>query len=589
MNKNKSLSLLFVLSSWVIIIILFTAFVISAIFISHIAAIVKENNLEKFQQQFFQSLQLVDSELQHMVNVAANLTIDNELEAGINLSQSNIAGKRLYGQDNVQEILSKAMQYNPNIRDIVVYSNDYIYRYDNIFSYLNIYSNVIVEEEWFRSLRNGDTTSIFVPEYPIGDNLNCYIYGMSFSSRLKNNLETKNVVLVVMNSAKIHNIVKNVGLKDSSIICLVDDKGKLLYSNQDINFNKFFEGSNPISYPSGEEQSIEGETYYVVKKSSENTGWHLISFTKTHELLADIYDVTNVIVWAVLIISAISIIILILVIYSITNPLKKIAIAMDNNSSLYTKNTPGLSSRYSEIQKISVSFRDMNQRLANYISDLKIKEEQRRIAEIETLEAQINPHFIYNTLDAIKWVAIINKANIVAQMVSSFSKLLQISLSSGESKIMLKQEIEHVKCYIQLMEYRYNYQLNVEYHIEEQTLNLYTLKLILQPFVENCMQHAFNNTADVGKIMITTSIKQHSKLGEVLMICIKDNGCGIAQEVLKKSSRFNGMGIKNVDERIKLYYGYDYGAKLSNAPEGGTIVKIYQPIQRTVGTEVRDI
>lgn len=580
MKRKRAISLFSILISWVIIIILVTAFVITGVCFSHIISINKKNALDKYQQSFYQTHQLLDDELRKMATTAATLSSDNNIFAAINLSQSSEASRKITGQASMQAALSKAIQYNSSIRDIVIYSKDHMQRYDNVSGYSKVYNETIPNESWFKSLQDGEYNQIFIPEYPINSTLNYYLFAVSMSSKTQNNEYPKRVLIVMMNNKIIHDIVKNSDIMDSSIVCLLDSNGELLYANRSADIVDSFDKNSLISFNSGSEYKIDNENYYIINNSSSYSGLHLVSLIRTNDLLSGTDRIQPILSMALLLISALSVIIFILVFRTMMRPLKMLTQAMDNTSVLES-NHETFNSRYLEIQKISVAFTLMNKRISQYIIDLQKQEEQRRIAELKTLEAQINPHFIYNTLDAIKWVAIINKAEAVAQMISSFSRLLQLSLSAGKDKVPLSQEIAHVKHYIELMEYRYNHQISVTYSMEESTLQILSLKLIIQPFVENCLIHAFETTAENKHICLSSKIEMLND-EHILLIEISDNGCGLdVNEIKISDSSLSGIGIHNVDERIKLCYGKRYGVEIKNAPAGGTIVKIRQPIERS--------
>ena len=195
---------------------------------------------------------------------------------------------------------------------------------------------------------------------------------------------------------------------------------------------------------------------------------------------------------------------------------------------------------------------------------------------------QINPHFLYNTLDAIKWVAILQKANNAAEMITYLVRLLRISLNKGREYVSIREEIEHVKCYVEIQKFRYNDKFDIEVEIDESLMQYRIPKLILQPIIENSIFHGFKQMRQGGKI----NIKGWSQEKDILFSII-DNGCGVEVNSVdrlldsnlqtNKGERLSGIGLNNVNERIKLIYGEKYGLKIENVDTGGTKVDVLLP------------
>ena len=195
---------------------------------------------------------------------------------------------------------------------------------------------------------------------------------------------------------------------------------------------------------------------------------------------------------------------------------------------------------------------------------------------------QINPHFLYNTLDSIKWVAILQKANNAAEMITYLVRLLRISLNKGREYVSIREEIEHVKCYVEIQKFRYNDKFDIEVEIDESLMQYRIPKLILQPIIENSIFHGFKQMRQGGKI----NIKGWSQEKDILFSII-DNGCGVEVNSVdrlldsnlqtNKGERLSGIGLNNVNERIKLIYGEKYGLKIENVDTGGTKVDVLLP------------
>ena len=200
----------------------------------------------------------------------------------------------------------------------------------------------------------------------------------------------------------------------------------------------------------------------------------------------------------------------------------------------------------------------------NHVADMQ---KQKRHAELKALQAQINPHFLYNTLNTITWQAADQGMYDVSRMANSLGKFFRLSLSKGAEIIRLADEIEHVRCYLSIQEIRYQDKMHYQIDVPDQFLVCRVLKLILQPLVENAIYHGIKEKEGIGEIVITAFSEIQN--GEAaLILSVYDNGVGIAEEQLVDMneqlkhgirSTQDGYGIYNVNERIGLYYGSSFG------------------------------
>lgn len=221
------------------------------------------------------------------------------------------------------------------------------------------------------------------------------------------------------------------------------------------------------------------------------------------------------------------------------------------------------------------------QQLQDEKKRVQLEQQLKRRAELKALQAQINPHFLYNTLDSIRWKAEMANAHDISQMTTALATLFRIGLSRGREIISLEQEIRHVDSYLQIQKLRYGKQLDYEIQIEPELLSLYTVKLILQPLVENSIYHGIKESDEPGRVTITAR-----RMANVLELKVSDSGPGIPPERLAMlqadlkrglSVSDEGYGIFNVNERIRLYFGPEYGLSLESVYGHGTVATVRLP------------
>ncbi|WP_160643659.1 cache domain-containing sensor histidine kinase [Chengkuizengella marina] len=234
-------------------------------------------------------------------------------------------------------------------------------------------------------------------------------------------------------------------------------------------------------------------------------------------------------------------------------------------------------------------FNHLNQRIQFLIEEVKQEQYRKNKAELMLMQAQIKPHFLFNTLESINALAIQNEGKKVSHMVQRLGNILRISFQEME-EIQIKQEIEHVRSYLEIQKFRFIDHFDYEFDISEKIFDSRILKLTLQPFVENSIQHGFERAEQKGKIRIVGRIEKN-----YIAIYIEDNGKGIPNEILEKFQYgkdlklnqhpyvIHGLGIKNVAERVRIHYGIPYGIFICS-DENGTTIKCVIPLDKDVMT-----
>ncbi len=233
-----------------------------------------------------------------------------------------------------------------------------------------------------------------------------------------------------------------------------------------------------------------------------------------------------------------------------------------------------------EITRLYHSFNKMSGKLKELIQKVYSVQIKQKEAELMALQAQINPHFLYNTLDNIYWMGRMEKAFETSKMVEALSKLFRQSLNSGDEIIAVKDEVDHIRNYIIIQQIRYSDKITFQLNVDEETLNCLTTKFVLQPLIENAIVHGCKDLDKGGEINITIS-----KNNERLIFMVEDNGRGIDPEeiskLLNEPEGKRGIAIKNVNDRIQLYFGEEYGLTFLNR-ENGTAVIVTQPLTEEV-------
>lgn len=230
-----------------------------------------------------------------------------------------------------------------------------------------------------------------------------------------------------------------------------------------------------------------------------------------------------------------------------------------------------------ELESLSESFDHMVTKIQELMIHIVDEEKTLRKTELKALQAQINPHFLYNTLDSIQWMCEKKDTEKAIAMVSALAKLFRISISKGKELIPIEKELDHVRSYLVIQNYRFKGQFEYYFEVDESLLTYYCNKITLQPIVENSIIHGLEGMYDEGEIHIRVIDK-----GDHILMQVEDNGVGMTDEQCKKiiahdeSDQF-GIGIKNVNDRLKIYFGPEYGLDIQSELDEGTLVSVKLP------------
>ncbi|WP_084043009.1 sensor histidine kinase [Bacillus sp. J37] len=342
--------------------------------------------------------------------------------------------------------------------------------------------------------------------------------------------------------------------------------------------NQHDDNSNPILEAPNSEKLI------INKYQSDLTGWKIISLISLHE----ISEGPALIGKSVFLIGVISIIVGIIVIWFSTNyivkPINQLSAVMDEVEK-DNFNVQVQIDRVDELGRVGESFNRMMGKINTLVFDIYKKEISEKEAHLRALQAQINPHFLYNTLDTINWMAQYGDAEKVNKITTALSRLLKTSITNNREFIRLEEEMNYIDDYMAIQSIRFQDKIHYSVHMDSEVKQYVVPKLILQPIVENAMIHGIEKKIGNGYIFINGMIKNNK-----LHIQVIDNGVGMDERTVTAllegkyekidESKGTGNGILIVQNRIRLLYGKDNGLKIESNKNIGTLFEIVLPIQR---------
>ncbi|WP_256758798.1 sensor histidine kinase [Cohnella sp. WQ 127256] len=389
------------------------------------------------------------------------------------------------------------------------------------------------------------------------------------------------VFLVDLNFNVLSDMLKDIKLGDRGYVFIIDSNGKIVYHPQQqlIYSNLKSEMIDQVlSNKSSTFTSDEGSRSRIYSIQDSDFGWKIIGVSYVNELVANQQNMRSSFILLGIICIVIAIMISVLLTRRISQPIKMLEHHMKEvEKGNFDIHVPV--PRTIEIGRLARTFNIMVGKIKELMTQAISDQEQKRKSEIKALQSQINPHFLYNTLDSIIWMAESYKAKEITVMTSALAKLLRSSISKGEELVQISTEVEHITSYLKIQKMRYSDKMDYLVEISESLEDYLSIKLILQPIVENAIYHGIKKKGGSGWIMIRSEETE----SDILLI-VEDNGCGMDNEkrnsllhpsTIRSGSR--GVGVMNVHERLQLYFGTQYGLSYTSELGVGTVVTIRFP------------
>ena len=453
---------------------------------------------------------------------------------------------------SIEKMIYSILGYNKGIKSITVIGKN-----GNIVSSdknndMKISENMM-KEKWYVDAINNSDMPVFNPSRKNStSSMNSALWFLSISRDIKNSKgENLGVIVFDIKYEILKRYLNSISFGKQIDNIIVDKNNNVIYY-KDV---KCFADKKCLAKFS--EKNKKKDTY-LYETQIENTNWNLRSLANTNDLVTLKKNFSHIVIIIFLVSLAFSSIITFIVITKILRPLIKLENHMQNFENNLWEFHLSEKTGY-EIQNLVEHFNVMVEKI-KYLREYEIK----------ALHSQINPHFLYNTLDTIIWMAEFEDNEKVISITKSLANYFRLSLSNGHEKIPLKDEIMHTKEYLFIQKQRYEDKLSYFFNIEDESLlSIKVPKIIIQPIVENSIYHGIKNLSGNGIITIDV-YRENSTVN----ISVKDNGIGFEKAKQFKKSKTGGVGFQNVDKRIKFYYGKNYGVFINkdNKTEGAEVI-----------------
>lgn len=448
----------------------------------------------------------------------------------------------------------------------------------------------VTKEEWFgNTLERTDNLHFTTPhvQYIFDNKEQQYRWVITLTRAVEITHGTsteQGILLIDIRYSSLQQMLEDISLGNQGYLYMIGSDGELIYHPrmQLIETGQMDENiSAAVQYRDGNyREEYHGEERNVSVKSVGYTGWKLLSVTPEKGLSLSNLKMRLFVVFVAASFLLVLILINAFISSRITDPIQELEKSVNAIEAGELDKEVYTGGSY-EIQHLGRSIGDMAKRIKMLMQDIVVEHESKRKSEFDTLQSQINPHFLYNTLDIIVWMIENEKKQEAVKVVTALARFFRISLSKGKSIITVRDELEHIRSYLTIQQMRFKNKFIYEIKAGEEVMDLACLKLMLQPLVENAIYHGMEFMDGDGEIHVKAQRQEDD-----LWIEVCDNGLGMTPEQVESllsekppvpSKRGSGIGVKNVNERIRLYFGEGYGLVILSEPDEGTAIRIHLP------------
>lgn len=517
--------------------------------------------------------------------VAYLVAKDSELQKALRVSLPS-ASQELYCQRmDLNAKLWYIKRYTPNINGIYVLG-------ENGAQYRSAFSSMLQkdfrEEEWYQELKktkNALWSCLEEGSFIIRD-LDSYMISLMYPIIDRASYGFLGAVVLDISMENLRQIAQE-GMGFDGTLMLLDKENQVLYMDMDKEENasvcrdveQWF-SEKEIEKSGTATADLGGKGYLISGMELDIAGWKIVGLIPEQVIYEQLDMMKNMLLAVSVICICLSVVLAISVSDGVSRPVRDIRRAMKNmehgDLEVHVE-----SCRNDEMGALAASFNHMANKLKILVQEQEKAQEKLRRAELKALQAQINPHFLYNTLDSINWMARAGEIRQVGEMINSLSIFFRISLSSGKMFITVEEELRHVENYILIQKKRYEKYLDYKIEVPTELYSCSCLKMILQPLVENAIYHGIKEKGQRGMICITAEA-----LGDMLLFYVTDTGKGMSSEKLEELEQMMKKGIEydsgsygviNVQQRIQTCYGQRYGLHFQSEMGEGTQVTVVLP------------
>lgn len=579
-GKFKSIQSTMLVSFSALMVLAMLVFMVIAM--RYTSGTIYENSINYMSQIIQQVNYDIDTYIEYMENISSIIAKSSDVPRYL-FDQNQTEAEREAEKERILTQFQTIMESRDDIYNVAAVAKNgrYIINRgdDELTGYVDIESL-----DWYQAAMESKSGIAVSSSHVQNAIQSSYKWVITLSRALVNNQtgEREGLFFVDLNYSAISDLCNNNSIEEKGYIFVLDAEGNIVYHPKQQLMYGGLKTENIDAIMECEEDSLiideGGESKLYTMSKSKRTGWTVVGAAYTSELLKNNEQaqmwyllVASILLLAVIGISGI-------ISREITKPIRSLRDSMrkvqngqfDTHVEVITEN---------EIGSLGRSFNLMTSEIRALMEQNVYEQKQKRKSELKALQAQINPHFLYNTLDSIIWMSEAGENDEVVEMTSALARLLRQSISNDQEEVELEKEIEYVKNYLAIQKMRYKDKLEFFIYVDPRVAHVPVIKLVLQPLVENAIYHGIKYKETKGNLKIYAK-----PVDGRVEIVVADDGIGMDEDVMehifdehRKEQKRNGVGVPNVQKRLQLQYGSEYGIRYESVKGAGTKVVITIP------------
>lgn len=559
---------------------------------------IRTQMLDSIQETMTQMGENIEGEIQKVLDVSAQVCLNQELCTILQEEKPKTIEEYYRKDRTMRQILNDSYATYFSVEDVFVCSyNGSVYGSDkNKLSLTAEYD--FTRTDWFEDMKQSGAKVSILSQYDSSSYISTGEPQKLFSivKKIYNYKSGKEIgcPIIHMNSDILGNVLQSVNSNEYQQCLIIDNNKKIIYHpDSDYIGTQYREArvSELLTVQNGYMESL-SEKGYLVFSTSPVTGWSVVCVVDNEYIMDSINRLRLFLILTALFCVILSVYFASYISRTISDPVARLQRKMHQvgEGDFDIRAATGASD---EIGQLTMSFDKMVERTKQLIENVYQSEIYQKEAELNALQAQINPHFLYNTLQTIDMMAEEEEADEISDACQALSKIFRYSINRGQEFVHVQDELVHIENYMLIQKLRFGNKLDVRYDIQEDCRELYIVKLLIQPMVENAVVHGMENVLD--KCLVTIRVYRDR---DCLYAEVEDNGTGIGTEQLDELNEKLGqsgeqkmvhevdyvrshrsIGLENTNARIKLYFGQEYGITITSEEGTGTKVRIRLPVR----------
>ncbi len=577
------------------ILVLSAVLIVTAVSMKYTRSSIFENSVVYTRTIIHQMNQNIDSYIDYMDNIASMLAESEDAQQYLfSEMEGGNARYRLHTEAESKEIRDRLLsQYTAilkgrdDIKNLGILRIGGNYLINEGTQHLNPNLDIRTQEWYQKAMEcqeESGLTSSHVQHAIEGERP----WVITLSRRIPNTLEHKGgndgAFFIDLNYSAISELCDQNSIGEKGYVFILDEEGNVVYHPQQQQLYNELQTENIETVMNADSDTVltddgdNGKLYTLSR--SERTGWTVVGCTNVAELMKRSKQAQSIYLLTTIVLVVVSLMLSSAIAKNITLPIQRLrdSMARVQEGDFEAADVEVVSEN--EIGSLTTSFNVMTHRIQELMEQNIYEQEEKRKSELKALQSQINPHFLYNTLDSIIWMAEGKKNEEVVLMTASLARLLRQSISNEDEVVSVGQEVEYARSYLTIQKMRYKDKLEFRIEVAPEISSVHIIKLVLQPIIENAIYHGLKYKESKGLLIIRGYAKENNAVLEII-----DNGVGMSKETLdhifekhKVNYHSNGVGVYNVQKRLQLYYGNDYGIIYQSEKGKGTVATIHIPI-----------